>query len=160
MSSQIEGNRTHIASLGVKYRRCGTFLVRRPFSILETFPEVCQNLEMTPRADRILTCEHIMHKTAMGGDLMWLSWVRKNAGPRNPIVCMICTYTIYKHDRISQGFIWWEPQTYSFHMRKKKIQSSNSMLVSWNQCHYKWFVWNVLAEENMVKLRRYTNLAH
>jgi hypothetical protein len=31
-----------------------------------------------------------MHKTAMAGESTWLSWVRKNAGPKNPIDCMIC----------------------------------------------------------------------
>lgn len=31
-----------------------------------------------------------MHSTAIAGVLIWLSWVRKKAGPRNPIVCMIC----------------------------------------------------------------------
>lgn len=31
-----------------------------------------------------------MHNTAIAGESIWLSWVRKNAGPKNPIDCMIC----------------------------------------------------------------------
>lgn len=33
---------------------------------------------------------HAMHSTAIAGVLTCLSWVRKKAGPRNPIDCMIC----------------------------------------------------------------------
>lgn len=30
-----------------------------------------------------------MHKTAITGESTWLNWVKKNAGPRNPILCII-----------------------------------------------------------------------
>ena len=33
-----------------------------------------------------------MHSTAIAGEWTWLNCVKKNAGPKNPIDCMICRF--------------------------------------------------------------------
>jgi hypothetical protein len=50
--------------------------------------KLCSSLELCYERDKDSTWEHIMHKTARAGDVMWVSWVRKKAGPKNPMLCM------------------------------------------------------------------------
>lgn len=35
---------------------------------------------------------HAMHSTAISGEWTWLNCVKKKAGPKNPIDCMICRF--------------------------------------------------------------------
>ena len=81
--------------------------------------KLCCSLTLKKWPRWIITWLQAMHNTAMAGESTWLSWVRKNAGPKNPIDCMICqTWKYIWHNGKKILQYAWEKEISSGHWMK------------------------------------------
>jgi len=114
--------------------------------------KLCCSLTLKKWPRWIITWLQAMHNTAMAGESTWLSWVRKNAGPKNPIDCMICqTWKYIWHNGKKILQYAWEKEISSGHWMK--FHHPGCIVIT-NLFHYTVSVWWFYVERKIQDLSK------